>query len=78
MEFPQKNPLKKSQFFLWSFPDLGNEIWRVEYEGEEGSPILIINKRIPNIQNIAKQDAQFLIYVYPQVIREVLTLYGIC
>jgi hypothetical protein len=53
--------------------DLDNEIWRVEYDGEEGSPTLYINRKIPNIQNIAKQDAQFLIYVYPQVIREVLT-----
>jgi hypothetical protein len=63
-----KNPILPVEF-----SDLGSEIWRVEYEGDGGSPILIINRKIPNIQNIAKQDAQFLIYVYPQVIREVLT-----
>ncbi len=54
------------------FKDIGNEIWRIEYEGDEGSPILCINGKIPNIQNIAKQDAQFLIYVYPAVIRDIL------
>jgi hypothetical protein len=69
---PEK-PAEKKSILPVEFSDLGNEIWRVEYEGEEGSPILIINERIPNIQNIAKQDAQFLTYVYPQVIREVLT-----
>jgi hypothetical protein len=68
-----KEPAEKKPILLVEFSDLENEIWRVEYEGDEGSPVLIINSRIPNIQNIAKQDAQFLIYVYPQVIREVLT-----
>ncbi len=55
------------------FKDLGNEIWRVEYEGDGQAPILCINNRITNIQNIASQDSQFLIYVYPAVIREILT-----
>ena len=54
------------------FTDLGNEIWRVEYEGDEGAPILMINREIPNIQNIAKKDPQFLLYVYPAVLREIL------
>jgi len=68
-----EEPAKKKSILPVEFYDLGNEIWQVKYEGDEGSPILIINSRIPNIQNIAKQDAQFLMYVYPQVIREVLT-----
>jgi len=55
------------------FRDLGNEIWRVEYEGDEGAPVLCINSKIPNIENIARHDSQFLIYVYPPVIREILT-----
>jgi len=54
------------------FSDLGNEIWLVKYEGDADSPILIINSRIPGIQNIACRDAQFLTYVYPAVIREIL------
>jgi hypothetical protein len=68
-----EEPAEKKPILPVEFSDLENEIWRVEYEGDEGSPVLIINSRIPSIQNIAKQDAQFLIYVYPQVIGEVLT-----
>jgi hypothetical protein len=53
------------------FTDLGNEIWRVEYEGDEGSPILLINEKIP--PNFTRQDPQFLLFVYPAVLREILT-----
>lgn len=55
------------------FNDLGNEVWCIEYEGDEGAPILCINNKIPNIQNIAKQDAQFFVHVYPAVVREIMT-----
>lgn len=55
------------------FSDLGNEIWKIKYEGDEGSPILIINRNIPNIHNIAKHDPQFVLYVYPAIFREILT-----
>jgi len=68
-----EEPAEKKSILPVEFSDLENEIWRVEYKGDGGSPILIINSRIPSIQNIAKHDAQFLVYVYPQVIREVLT-----
>lgn len=53
------------------FTDLGNEIWRVEYEGDEGSPILLINEKIPS--NLTIQDPQFILFVYPAVLREILT-----
>jgi hypothetical protein len=53
------------------FTDLGNEIWRVEYEGDEGAPILLVNEKIPS--NFARQDPQFLLFVYPAVLREILT-----
>lgn len=68
-----EEPAERRSILPVEFKDLGSEIWRVEYEGEEDSPILCINNRIPNIQNIAKQDPQFLIYVYPAVVREILT-----
>lgn len=54
------------------FCDLGQQIWRVDFAGDEGSPVLAINENIPNIQTIAKSDPQFIMYVYPAVIREVL------
>jgi len=55
------------------FRDLGQQIWRVEYGGDEGSPVLILNRKIPNIENTAKSDPQFIMFIYPAVIREVLT-----
>ena len=55
------------------FRDLYHQIWKVEYGGDEGAPILVLNSTIPNIGNIAKSDPQFIMYVYPTVIREVLT-----
>lgn len=68
-----EEPAERRSILPVEFKDLDNEIWRVEYEGDEGAPILCINNKIPNIQNIAKQDPQFLIYVYPAVVREILT-----
>lgn len=55
------------------FIDIGQQIWRVDFTGDSGSPILVINKKIPNIETIVKSDPQFIMYVYPAVIREVLT-----
>ena len=55
------------------FVDLGQQIWRVDFEGDGGSPILAINRNIPNIEAIAKIDPQFIMFVYPAVIREILT-----
>lgn len=69
--FPER-PAERRSILPVEFKDIGNQIWRVEYEGEGGSPILCINKKVPNIENIAKQDQQFFIYVYPAVVREIL------
>lgn len=55
------------------FVDLGQQIWRVDFTGDGGSPILAINRNIPNIETIVKSDPQFIMYVYPAVIKEVLT-----
>ncbi|MEO0111709.1 MAG: hypothetical protein ABIK77_05125 [candidate division WOR-3 bacterium] len=57
------------------FEDLGNRIWKLEFDGgEEGGPLLYINKKIP--QNLAKSDPSFIIYVYPFVLKDIL--YYIC
>jgi len=55
------------------FRDIGQQIYLVEFTGDEGSPVLIINSKIPNIENIARSDPQFIMHVYPTVIKEVLT-----
>lgn len=53
------------------FEDLGNRIWKLEFEsGEEGGPLLYINERIP--ANLAKNDPSFIVYVYPFVLKEIL------
>lgn len=63
-----KNPILPVEF-----RDIGQQIWQVRFEGDEGSPLLIINNRIPNIENISRAAPQFIIFVYPAVFREVLT-----
>lgn len=55
------------------FRDLGQQVWKVEYEGAEGAPIITLNSRLPNIQTLVKSDPLFLFFVFPSVIREVLT-----
>jgi len=54
------------------FCDLGQQIWRVVYSGDEDSPVLELNENIPGIHIIAKNDPQFTMLVYPAVIREIL------
>ncbi len=53
------------------FRDLGRQVWRMEYDGDE--PILLINERIPNIHNLAKSDPRFHLYIYPAVIHDLFT-----
>lgn len=52
--------------------DLGRQVWEVQYRGEDGAPILAINQKIPSITDAAKNDAKFILGVYPSVLREVL------
>ncbi len=52
--------------------DLGQQIWKVEYTGDGGAPVLYVTRSLPNIQSFAKSDPLFLFFVYPAVIREVL------
>ena len=66
-------PADRKPILPVEFRDLGQQIWRVGFTGEEGAPFLIINNRIPNIENMAKTDPHFIMYVYPAIIREVLT-----
>jgi hypothetical protein len=54
------------------FKDIGQRIWMLDFSGSEGAPVLLINKKIPNIENIAKSNPQFIMFVYPSVIKEIL------
>lgn len=55
------------------FEDLGQQIWKLEFTGEEGGPILFINNKIPPLENLVKTDSVFFMYVFPAAIREILT-----
>ena len=49
---------------------LGNEVWRINCAD---GPILQLNNRIPHIMDKAISDYKFFFYIYPAVIREILT-----
>jgi hypothetical protein len=67
-----QSPSDKISILPVEFLDLGRQLWQLEFNGDEGSPSLLLNKSIPNIENIAKTSPEFKISVYPPVIREVL------
>ena len=55
-----------------SFDDLGRLIWKIRYNvRDEGAPLLVLNSKIPNIENISRTDHQFFMCVYPYVLREI-------
>ncbi len=55
------------------FKDIGQKVWKVEYTGDEGGPILLLNDKLPNIESLAKSNPLFFFFVYPAVVREILT-----
>ncbi len=55
------------------FDDLDQQIWKLEFTGEEGGPILCINNKIPALENLVKTDPVFFMYVFPAAIREIIT-----
>lgn len=67
-----EEPSQQKSILPVEFRDLDNRIWTIVYEGDEGGPILCINSKIPDIQNIALRDSRFFMQVYPCVIREIL------
>lgn len=66
-------PAETKSILPVEFCDLGNLVWRIEYEGDDGGPILCINSKIPDVENMAKRDSGFFMHVYPSAIREILT-----
>lgn len=63
----------KSPILPVKFDDLGQQIWKIEFTGEEGSPILSINNNIPALENLVKTDPIFFMYVFPAAIKEILS-----
>ncbi len=54
-----------------NFDDLGDQVWRIHFESTE--PVLELNNRIENIEQLARHDSGFFALVYPAAVREVLT-----
>ncbi len=50
---------------------LGQQAWRIAFEAT--GPVLELNNRIANVQDVAKRDAAFFALVYPAAVRLVLT-----
>lgn len=53
--------------------DLGAEVWRVEFDGEDGNPVLLVNETIPGISDAVRHDPTFRSLVMPEVFRAILT-----
>ena len=53
--------------------DLGAEVWRVQFEGEDGNPVLQVNGDIPGISDLVRHDDTFRSLVMPEVFRTILT-----
>jgi hypothetical protein len=62
---------RKRSILPVEFRDLGRQVWKVDYAGDE--PVLLLNEKIPNIHNLARADPRFHLYIYPAVIREIFT-----
>ena len=54
------------------FEPLEQQVWKLQYGGDDGAPILKLNSAIPEIKNIARKPV-FIFHIYPSVLREVLT-----
>ena len=50
--------------------DLGEQVWRVEFEPEE--PWLYLNSNIDGVKDRAQSDPTFAALVFPQILREIL------
>ena len=53
--------------------DLKNQFWKLSFDsGDDGRPVLEINKNIPDIFEKARNDINFISLVYPAAFRGVL------
>lgn len=54
--------------------DLKNQFWKLSFDSsDDGRPILEINRNIPNMLEMARNDIKFISLVYPSAFRGVLT-----
>ena len=53
--------------------DLGEVVWRVEFDGEDGNPVLLVNQKVAGISEAVRHDPTFRSLVMPEVFRSILT-----
>jgi hypothetical protein len=63
----------KKALFPVHFVDLGELIWRVEYDQSNG-PVLQVTTKISDLPNLLKNDPIIQGSIYPQALREVLQI----
>ncbi len=52
--------------------DIGQVLWQLEFTDANGGPVLILNENVPDILSMATNDEQFILSVYPEIMRKVL------
>lgn len=53
--------------------DLGSQFWKLSFDsGDDGRPVLEINKNIPEVFEMARNDIKFISLVYPVAFRGIL------
>lgn len=53
--------------------DLGEEVWRIDFDGEDGNPVLLVNRNVTGISEVVRHDPTFRSLVMPEVFRTILT-----
>jgi len=53
--------------------DLGEVVWCVDFDGEDGNPVLLVNRNVPGISEAVRHDPIFRSLVMPEVFRSILT-----
>ncbi len=53
--------------------DLDKEVWRVDFGGGNDTPIMQVNKNIPGISAVVREDGAFRALVIPETLRLILT-----
>src|SRR4029079_6944677 len=53
--------------------DLKHQFWRLTFDsGDDGRPVLEINRNIPEVFEMARNDIKFISLVYPAAFRGIL------
>lgn len=69
---PEQDDVERTPLLPVKPHKLGDEIFRLDFSGQDERPLLLINKEVGNYSDIGRSPA-FVSLVYPAVFREILT-----